>query len=294
MKQFDVYTLVADAAYQGAPGAYSEEAAQGLLGTDARLMPCATLEQTFDAVVDARASHAVVPVENAVSGTVPGVYELLLAHDFVVTGETSLNIDHVLVGARGASAAGLRRVMSHPIALAQCTDFFRAHRGIEAVTVFDTAGAVRMVVESGDPHAAAIASRRAAAMYGADVLAERIQDTPENWTRFLLLMARAQAPMSRAGRKAIVACGLRHEPGALAHALRYLAEQNLSVTKIEGHPIKGKPFEYRFVVETVAHDGGAIDASMFEGLAAKTEWFALLGVYDPMAEASAASPGGAT
>jgi prephenate dehydratase len=175
----------------------------------------------------------------------------------------------------------LRRVLSHPIALAQCSDFFRAHRKVEAVTVFDTAGAVRMVVESADPHSAAIASRRAAAMYGAEILAERIQDAAENWTRFLSLMARSQAPMARTGRKAMVACGLRHEPGALARALQLIADQGLSVTKIEGHPIKGKPFEYRFVVETVAPDGRPIDAALFEGLAAKTEWFALLGVYDP-------------
>jgi prephenate dehydratase len=281
MQQVDVYTSVADAAYQGAPGAYSEEAAQVLLGADARLVPCATLEQTFDAVVDSRATHAVVPVEDAVSGTVPGVYELLLAHDFVVTGEVSLNIEHVLVGPRGARRDTLRRVLSHPIALAQCSDFFRAHRKVEAVTVFDTAGAVRMVVESADPHSAAIASRRAAAMYGAEILAERIQDAAENWTRFLSLMARSQAALTRTGRKAMVACGLRHEPGALARALQLIADQGLSVTKIEGHPIKGKPFEYRFVVETVAPDDRPIDAALFQGLAAKTEWFALLGVYDP-------------
>lgn len=292
MQQVDVYTSVADAAYQGAPGAYSEEAAQTLLGSDARLMPCATLEQTFDAVVDARARQAVVPVEDAVSGTVRGVYELVLAHDFVVTGETSLNIDHVLVGAKGAKRHTLRRVMSHPIALGQCGDFFRAHRGIEAVTVFDTAGAVRMVVESGDRSAAAIASKRAAAMYGAEVLAERIQDTAENWTRFFLLMSRAHAPVAPSGRKAIIACGLRHEPGALAQALQLIAEQKLSVTKIEGQPIKGKPFEYRFVVETIAHDGSPIHPAAFDGLALKTEWFALLGAYDPLPHGSSTSASG--
>ena len=97
MQQFDIYRSDADAAYQGAPGAYSEEAAQALLGDQARLMPCATLEQTFDAVEDGRALHAVVPVENAVSGTVPSVYELLLSHNLVVTGETIVNVDYVLV-----------------------------------------------------------------------------------------------------------------------------------------------------------------------------------------------------
>jgi prephenate dehydratase len=192
-----------------------------------------------------------------------------------------LNIDHVLVGAKGATARQITRVLSHPIALAQCADYFRAHRGIEAVTVFDTAGAVRMVVEAGDPQAAAIASRRAAAMYGAQILAEHIQDVPENWTRFMLIMARTPDTQSRAGHKAILACGLRHEPGALASALQMIASGGLSVTKIEGRPVRGKPFEYRFVVETIAHDGRAVDAREFSGLAATTEWFRILGIYDP-------------
>jgi prephenate dehydratase len=292
MQQVDPYTSVADAAYQGAPGAYSEEAALALLGGEARLTPCATLEQTFDAVVDARASHAVVPVENAVSGTVPGVYELLLSHRFVVTGEISLNIDHVLVGAKGTRLSSVRRVMSHPIALAQCSDFFRARRNLEAVTVFDTAGAVRMVVDAGDQQSAAIASRRAANLYGAEVLAEHIQDAPENWTRFLLLTTRVHAPATPSGRKAVIALGLRHEPGALARALQLIADQGLSVTKIEGRPLQGKPFEYRFVIETVAHDGSAIDPHAFAGLAPRTEWFSLLGAYDPLPQHSSSSTGG--
>lgn len=281
MQHVDLYTSEADAAYQGAPGAFSEEAAQTLLGADAHLMPCASLEQTFDAVADGRAHHAVIPVESALAGTVPRAYELLLAHDFFVSGETSINIDYVLVGAPGARLKGLRRVMTHPLALAQCADFFRAHRGIEAVSAFDTAGAVRMVVASGDPTAGALASRRAARLYGAEVLSEHVQDDPENTTRFLLLTTRAAAPANPVGRKAIVACGLRHEPGSLATALAFLAERHLSVTKIEGQPIKGKAFEYRFVIEVVPEETNTVTGAAFEGLGAVTEWCRVIGIYDP-------------
>src|SRR5688572_14203514 len=179
MQQVDVYTSVADAAYQGAPGAYSEEAAQTLLGTDARLMPCATIEQTFDAVTDGRATHAVVPVDTALSGTVAIVYDLLLSHNVMVSGEALINIDHVLVAPPATQVAKLRRVLSHPIALAQCADFFRSRPAIEAVTVFDTAGAVRMAMDASDGVTAAIASRRAAALYGAQIIAEHVQDHPE-------------------------------------------------------------------------------------------------------------------
>jgi len=278
MQHVDVYISLADGAYQGAPGAYSEEAAQLLLGKDARLMPCATLEQAFDAITDGRVTHAVVPVENAVSGTVPQVYELLLANDLVVAGETSINIDYLLVAPRGISRQAVTRVMSHPLALAQCADFFRMNRGIEAVSVFDTAGAVRMAVEANDGRTAAIASRRAAALYDAEIIAEHIQDRRDNWTRFLLLASPAHAKPLDAPQKALVAFGLKHEPGALVLALQPMAKAGLSITKIEGRPA-GHAFEYHFVVEMVGADGGPIPASALEELRGATTWLKVLGAF---------------
>jgi prephenate dehydratase len=167
-------------------------------------------------------------------------------------------------------------VLSHPIALAQCLDFFHQHRGVEAVSVFDTAGAVRMAIESGDRRTAAIASRRAATLYGAEILQEHIQDQRENWTRFLLLTAAAQAPPVVDAHKAFIACGLRHEPGALVKALQPIAAHGLSITKIEGRPIAGTEFEYRFIVEMIAPQG-SIPTAVYDELAAATTSFKLLG-----------------
>jgi len=279
MQQFDIYKSDADAAYQGAPGAYSEEAALALQGPAARLMPCATLEQTFDAVVDGRARHAVVPIENASSGTVASVYELLLAHDLVVTGETTINVDYVLVAQAGARRTGLRRVLSHPLALAQCGDFFRQNRSIEAVSVFDTAGAVRMILARGDTETAAIASRRAAALYGASILAEHIQDHRDNWTRFLRLSQRPPVAPAEGADKAFIACALRNEPGALVAALQPIAAYGLSVTKIEGRPLAGTDFHYRFVIEIAAPDGGSIPQGVYDEVRRATKSFTLLGAF---------------
>jgi prephenate dehydratase len=279
MQQFDIYRSEADAAYQGAPGAYSEEAALALLGAQSRLMPCATLEQAFDAVVDGRATHAIVAVESAASGTVPSVYELLLATDVVVTGETIVNVDYVLVAPPGATRGELRRVLSHPLALAQCADFFRQNQGLDAISVFDTAGAVRMILAGGDSFTAAIASRRAAKMYGASILAEHIQDHQDNWTRFLKLSHRDHAAPVADAQKAIIACGLRHQPGALVTALQPIAEHGLSVTKIEGRPIAGTDFEYRFVVEMIAPHGGSIPVVVYDALQRATTSFKLLGAF---------------
>jgi prephenate dehydratase len=279
MQNVDLYKSLADAAYQGAPGAYSEEAAQAFLGAEARLMPCATLEQTFDAVANGQASHAVVPVESAVAGTVPNVYEFLLARDLVVAGEKSINIDYVLVAPPGTARAAIRRVMSHPIALAQCADYFRANRGLEAVSVFDTAGAVRLAVEAPDGQTAAIASRRAAALYGAEIVGEHIQDHPANWTRFLLLVAPAQQTEVEAPEKTLVAFGLRHEPGALLRALQPIAAHGLSITKIEGRPLPGSQFDYRFLVEMVAPAGGSIGLEAIQELKQATTWLKVLGAF---------------
>jgi prephenate dehydratase len=279
MQQFDIYKSEADAAYQGAPGAYSEEAAQVLLGSTAHLMPCATLEQACDAVADGRAQHAVVPVENAVSGSVPAVYEILLGHNLVVTGEAVINVDYVLVAPAGTKRGAVRRVLSHPLALAQCSDFLRQNRHVEAVSVFDTAGAVRMAAEAGDGSTAAIASRRAAALYGADVLAEHIQDQRDNWMRFWLLSHPLHVAPAEDPEKAIVAIALMHEPGALVRALAPIAKHGLSITKIEGRPIAGTDFEYRFIVEMVAPSGGSVTAAVHQELREATTSFKLLGAF---------------
>ena len=237
-------------AYQGVPGAFSEEAAWALTSADARLLPCATLADVRDAVADGRAHQAVVPVENSLAGTVPRAYELLVDHDLTAVAETRVRIDHMLIAHPSASLGSIRQVHSHPVALEQCRRFVVEH-ALETVPAFDTAGAVAMVMAAANPHTAAIASRRAAALHGAAILAERIQDFPENWTRFLKLVPRGDtAPMR--GNKAIAYFRLTHEPGSLHRMLSVLAAANLNLTKIESRPIPDRPFEYGFIVELVS------------------------------------------
>jgi prephenate dehydratase len=233
-------------AYQGAPGAFSEQAAWAIAGTDARLLPCDTLPEVFDAVSDGRATRAVVPFENTLAGTVPQTYELLLEHGLTVTAEASIRIEHMLIGHPSARLTDLRRVLSHPVALDQCRTFVRTH-GLEPVPVFDTAGAVGLVMRQADRSLAAIASRRAARLHGAAILVEGIEDHRENWTRFLCL--EPSTALAVTGRKAIVVFELRHERGSLGRALQHLAALGLNLTKIESRPIPGRPFEYAFLAE---------------------------------------------
>jgi prephenate dehydratase len=174
-------------AYQGLPGAFSEDAALAFVGTHAALRPCPTLADVFEALAAGRVRRAVVPIENSLAGRVPGCAELIARHDARIIGERALPIRQALVAPAGVALDAVRRVLSHPVAIAQCGRFFRAHPALAAVPVFDTAGAVAEITRSRATDAAAIASRRAADLYGAVVLLDDIQDRPDNVTRFLLI-----------------------------------------------------------------------------------------------------------
>jgi prephenate dehydratase len=174
-------------AYQGAPGAFSEDAARALAGDDAELHPLKTLEDVFQALALGVTEFAVIPVENSLAGPVPRAAELIRRHDCRVMAEHSLRIAHALIGCPGSTIEGIKRVASHPVALAQCRLFFAERPNICEVTAFDTAGAAAAVVAAGDPADAAIASTRAAALYGGEILLSEIQDRRDNFTRFVVV-----------------------------------------------------------------------------------------------------------
>lgn len=174
-------------AYQGVPGAFSEDAARALSGDHATLHPLPTLEDVFQALTLGGSEFAVIPVENSLAGPVPRADELIRRHHCRVMAEHSLRIAHALIGCPGATLDRIRRASSHPVALAQCRKFFAAHPAIEEAAAFDTAGAIAAVVADGDVASAAIGSVRAATLYGGIVLAEEIQDRRDNFTRFVVL-----------------------------------------------------------------------------------------------------------
>lgn len=175
--------------YQGQPGAFSEDAAFDFVGPEARLLPSRTLPDTFDGVSRGEARFAIVPVENTLAGPIDEAYDLLAGSRLAIVDETVQPISHCLIGPKGARTQEVRRVLSHPIALAQCAGFLRSHPEWEAVRAFDTAGAVEDVLREKKPGDTAIGSARSAAVYGGEILLEGIQDHPENYTRFLLLAA---------------------------------------------------------------------------------------------------------
>jgi prephenate dehydratase len=176
------------AAFQGERGAFSEEAARRILGREVQVMPRHSFDEMFQAVVSGAADCALAPIENTLAGSVIRNYDLLLENDLTIVGEVVLRVVHNLIAPPGVAMADVRRVYSHPVALAQCERFFGAHPQFEVVPAYDTAGSVKMIMESGKRDEAAIAGASAAEAYGAQILLAGIESNAQNFTRFFLLV----------------------------------------------------------------------------------------------------------
>jgi prephenate dehydratase len=237
-------------AFQGERGAFSEEAAVKLLGEEIVLVAQPTFEATFAAVGDGLADYILTPIENTLAGSVHRAFDLLVESGLSIIGEVVIPISMNLIALPGAAFERIAVVESHPVALAQCERFLSAHPRLKKVAAEDTAGSVRELMRVGDPSRAAIASRRAAEIYGAAILREHLEDDPQNYTRFLFLSPTANG--SSPANKLSLVFQTAHTPGALHQALEPFARRGINLMKIESRPVHGRPWEYRFYLDLQA------------------------------------------
>ncbi|MBZ5699632.1 MAG: prephenate dehydratase [Acidobacteriia bacterium] len=269
-------------AFQGERGAFSEQAAVKLLGEEIQLVPRPTFEALYAAIQDGLADYILAPIENSLAGSVHRSYDLLIASGLHIQAEVVIPIVHNLIGPPGATFERVTQVSSHPVALAQCERFFASHPSIKRVTADDTAGSVREVVRCGDPTKAAIASRRAATVYGGTILREHLEDHPENYTRFLLLAPSAE--VAENADKLSLVVHLAHKPGSLCLALNAFARRDLNLLKIESRPIPGTPWSYSFYLDLQASLKDPNTVAALEELKQFTDSVKILGCY-PQAKA---------
>ena len=270
-----------DAAYQGTRGANSEDAAIDLLSKEAKLLPRETLEDVFNSVGRGEARYGVVPIENTLAGSIHLCYDLLFEHDLKIVGETVRHILFALIAPPAVPLSQVRQALSHPKALEQCGQFFRKHPQIQPVPVYDTAGAVERVIREGRNDSSAVATRRAAEVYGGVVLAESIQDHSENYTRFLLITP-SNTALPKAGTndyKTTIVFSVGNAPGALYHSLRPFAERRIDLAKIESRPLLGSPFEYLFYLDVIGQADSAPVADALDELRAQANSVRVLGTY---------------
>jgi prephenate dehydratase len=241
-------------AYQGEPGAWSEQAAFDFFGANAAPQPRLTFDDVFADVAAARCSYGVVPVENSLAGSIHRNYDLLVRHNLHLVGEVIVRVRWCLIAHAGVSLSQIKRVQSHWQALGQCErTLTQLLPSVERKEVYDTAGSVKLLKESGERDVAALASRRAAQIYDLPVLQEGLEDDPTNYTRFVVL-AREPQPMQagKTYKTSIVFAG-KNQPGLLFRAMGAFSMRDIDLSKIESRPLQGSPWEYLFYIDFVGH-----------------------------------------
>jgi prephenate dehydratase/chorismate mutase/prephenate dehydratase len=262
-------------AFQGERGANSEDAIVGRFGTTP-VLPCRTFAAVFAAVEDGTARAGLVPIENSLAGSITDTYDLLRASPLIIAGEVLHPVVHCLVALPGQTLDQITEVLSHPQALAQCDVFLKEH-GLEPVAANDTAGSARLVRDRGMRGTAAISSRRAAALYGLEVLAESVQTSRDNVTRFYVI-AHEPAPKGRHNKTAIVFT-TPNRPAALFWCLGALACRSINLTKLESRPGRERPFEYVFHAEFDGHTSDEDVVMALKDLSAKATGLKVLGSF---------------
>lgn len=281
-------------AIQGELGSFSHEAAERMLPR-CTVVPCARSAEVFDRVERESVGAAVIPIENTLAGTVAEHADLMLTREVFIQAEYLLRIVHNVIAMPGVRLGSLRRVLSHPVALDQCRDFFRRHPKIEAVPFYDTAGSVKHVMANQLKDAAGIAGRQAAREYSGSIVQSSIEDDKRNFTRFFLIRKLGRAGGSRASgkkkgsadyhrliprgaNKTSIVFQVKNVPGALFKSLSVFALRDISLSKIESRPMRGRPWEYVFYVDFLRGDDEPARNAL-RHLGEVAEFVKVLGIY---------------
>ena len=268
--------------YQGEPGAYSEEAAARFFGEDVPRERVDTWEEVFLALKEGRADYGVVPIENSSTGAINQVYDLLARYGAHIVGEQTVKVEHCLMAPKGAALEGITDVYSHEQGLLQCENFLKEHPSWEGHAMLNTAVAAKYVAQSGSTAMAAIGSRRAASIYGLEVLRQGINSNADNYTRFVVVSPVMEL---RDGADKISALfTLPHRSGTLHAIMSVFAVAGLNMMKLESRPVAGKSWEYLFFVDFTGDlNAPGMDAVIHE-LTQTASGFCILGNYKASGE----------
>ena len=263
-------------AFQGVAGAYSEQATRQFFGPEVESVPCRTLADVFFATEDNQADYGMLPVENAIAGSVTRSYELLMEHDLRIHAEVILRVRHMLLALPGTQLADLKRVRSHPQALAQCRRYLARH-DLESEPASDTAGSARDLVESEQTDTAVIASELAAELCNLDILDRAIEDYSFNYTRFFILSL--SSPPRAQRNKTSLLFTTPHQSGVLYECLGEFARRHVNLTKIESRPRLNQPWQYIFCLDFEGHCQDPECEAAIMGLLRRSSYVKLLGSY---------------
>ncbi|NOR83172.1 MAG: prephenate dehydratase [Ardenticatenales bacterium] len=263
-------------AFQGVAGAYSEQATRQFFGPEVESVPCRTLADVFFATENEQADYGMLPIENAIAGSVTRSYELLMEHDLRIHAEVILRVRHMLLALPGTQLADVKRVRSHPQALAQCRRYLERH-DLESEPAFDTAGSARDLAESKQTDTAVIASELAAESCNLEILDRAIEDYPFNYTRFFILSLSSPPRAQRS--KTSLLFTTPHQPGVLYECLGEFARRHVNLAKIESRPRLNQPWQYIFYLDFEGHCQDPECEAAIMGLLRRSSYVKLLGSY---------------
>ena len=270
--------------YQGEPGAFSEEAVLDFFGEDRERLAVPTWRAVFESVADGSAARGVIAIESSLAGTIRETYDLLgdyFERDIRIVGEVSVPVRLALLALPGQALDRIERVYSHAQALVQADAFLRS-REWQVMTTYNTAGAARMIAERAERGAAAVASPRAAELYGLEVLAPDIQAGDANRTRFAVLAKGTDAQSGVAGSgpyRTTLVFAVRNVPGSLHRCLGAFAARGVNLSSLESRPARRARWEYVFWVDVDAAADEPACAAALEDLRAETDMVRVLGSY---------------
>lgn len=261
--------------YQGEPGAYSEMAAIDFFGADIGAVGMEQFEDVFLALKDGRADYGVVPIENSSTGAIRQIYDLMTQYDCFVVGETTVAIRHCLMALPGVKLEEIKSVYSHEQGLFQCERYLNSHPEWSRVPQADTAGSANMVSQSGDRTKAAICSKRAAEIYGLEILQEDINSNDNNTTRFVVISTCMEL---RPDRDKVSTCFcVPHQSGSLHEILTIFAVHGLNMVRLESRPVQGRSWEYMFFLEFTGDITAPEMDGVFRELTQSSDNFRVLG-----------------
>jgi prephenate dehydratase len=266
-------------AIQGELGSFSHQAALRSV-PEATVIPCVLSADAFDRLRKGKVDAIMIPIENTLAGSVVEHYDLLREHQVSIEREIVVRIEHHVIGIRDSNIEEVQRVYSHPVALAQCRSFFEQHPGIEPIAFYDTAGAVKQIVQLRDRHSAAIAGIQAADIYGGRVLVEAVEDNAANFTRFVLVREGTPASPPAGAHKLSICCRVSNRAGALAAVLAEVTTAGGNLTHLQSRPVHGRPWQYHFFIDALMPNAGATE-QLLDRMSGLGSTCRLLGQFEP-------------
>jgi len=275
--KFEGSTPVTAIGYQGVTGCYSYQMGLEYFGEEVETLSCRSFRDVFEALAQGKIQYGVLPIENSTSGSINEVYDLLREYEFYIVGEKCLKVEHSLLAVAGAELSDIREVYSHQQGLIQCSRYLNEHPGWTQMSYFDTAGSAEYVAKEDLKSKACIASKKAASVYGLNIISQDIQDNRNNSTRFVII-GKDKLEIEKADKVSIV-LSVPHKPGTLYGVLKHFADGNCNLMKLESRPLEGKAWEYFFYIDFSGNVNEESTKGILADIEKESSYFRLLGNY---------------